>query len=125
MVVVSFCDHGRTIPKTLPASKIFERIKDRFDAWNDGQKIKAAMEVGRSSTGDAGRGKGLQNFLEVIKGHTASRLRIFSNFGRLVVTNSDQNVLSFDTSVSEACLQGTLIEWQFVPNNATDALLNR
>ena len=125
MVVVSFYDHGRTIPGTLPASKVFERMKDQFGLWNDGQKIRAAMELGRSSSDSAGRGKGLQNFLEIIKAHTGSRLRIFSNHGQLTVTNSEENALLFDSGAVETSLHGTLIEWQFVPKNATDAPLDR
>jgi hypothetical protein len=114
LVIVSFYDHGRTIPGTLPASKIFEKIKDRFGGWNDGEKIRAAMEVGRSSTGIEGRGKGLQNFLQIIRHYPGSRLRIFSNRGRLTVSNTPSGLV-FESGVAESPLLGTLIEWQFVP----------
>lgn len=123
-VIVGFCDHGLTIPGTLPASKIFEKMRDQFALWNDGQRIRAAMEYGRSSTRLPGRGQGLQNFLEVINGHINSQLRIYSNRGLLTVTNSGQNGLSFDSSVKEVTFRGTLIEWQFVPKKATDENLN-
>lgn len=114
LVIVSFYDHGRTIPGTLPASKLYEKIKDSFGGWNDGQKIRAAMEVGRSSTGIEGRGKGLQNFLQIIRHYPGSRLRIFSNRGLLTVSNAPTG-LSFESGVADSPLLGTLIEWQFVP----------
>ena len=109
-----FYDHGRSIPGTLPASKLYEKIKDSFGGWNDGQKIRAAMEAGRSSTGIEGRGKGLQNFLQIIKHYPGSRLRIFSNRGLLTVSNTSSG-LSFESGVAESPVLGTLIEWQFVP----------
>jgi hypothetical protein len=114
LVTVSFYDHGRTIPGTLPASKLYEKFKDSFGGWNDGEKIKAAMQVGRSSTGVEGRGKGLQNFLQIIKHYPGSRLRIFSNRGLLTVSNTPDG-LTFESGVAESPLLGTLIEWQFVP----------
>lgn len=114
LVIVSFYDHGRTIPGTLRASKLYERFKESFGGWNDGEKLLAAMQVGRSSTGIEGRGKGLQNFLQIIKHYPGSRLRIFSNHGLLTVTNTPTK-LSFESGVAESPLLGTLIEWQFVP----------
>jgi hypothetical protein len=123
-VVVSFCDHGLTIPVTLPAARFFEVIKDKFARWDDGEKLRAAMEAGRSATGLPGRGRGLQNFLEVIREHTNSELRIYSRRGLLRVTNSGQDELSFASSLKETPFRGTLIEWQFVPTKATDDHLN-
>ncbi|HXC02244.1 MAG TPA: hypothetical protein VNU49_06295 [Opitutaceae bacterium] len=114
-IVVSLCDHGLTIPGTLPSSGFLETVKDKISLWNDGEKIKAAMELGRSKTGALERGKGLQNFLEIIKTYPGSRLRIFSNHGLLTVSNSASDGLVMKSSLVETPFLGTLIEWQFVP----------
>lgn len=119
-ITVSFFDHGLTIPGTLPASEKMERWKKRLGAWDDGQRIRAAMTLGRSATGKHGRGKGLRNFLELITGHSTSRLTIWSRKGKLVVRNRGGGRLSFTSTVLPATMNGTLIEWQFVPNTATD-----
>jgi len=117
-VVVSFYDHGRTIPGTLPASKLFEHMREAILAWHDGDRILAAMQMGRTSTGSPRRGKGLQNFLELIHAHANSQLRIISNRGVLVVKNQGTPELSYHPTIVQTCLRGTLIEWQFVPKNA-------
>lgn len=115
-VTVSFYDHGLTIPFTLPASGKIERWRHRLLGWNDGQRIRAAMTLGRSSTGKLGRGKGLQNFLELISGYPGSRLRIYSRRGLLTVTNRPNKSLSFNATVLDFPVRGTLIEWLFVPS---------
>ncbi len=114
-VTVCFFDHGRTIPGTLPLSGKIERWKHRIGVWDDGQLIRAAMTIGRSSTGKAGRGRGLKNFLEIIHGYADSQLTIFSRKGVLRVRNAGNGHLKFSSSVVETSLRGTLIEWQFVP----------
>ena len=116
-VIVSFYDHGRTIPGTLPSSKLFEKMWDSISAWHDGDRILAAMQLGRTSTGNPRRGKGLQNFLELIHAHPASQLRIFSNRGVLVVTNHGASELAYRSTIAQTCLRGTLIEWQFEPKH--------
>ena len=61
---VMFYDQGAGIPGTLRRWKLFELVKEAFSSWTDSQKIEAAMEVGRSSSGLSERGKGLQNLVE-------------------------------------------------------------
>lgn len=124
MITVSFYDHGLTIPGTLPVSEKMERWKHRMGLWNDGQRIRAAMTLGRSATGKSGRGKGLKNFLELVAGHGVSRLTIISRGGKLVVENTGNQKLSYRSELLETHLPGTLIEWQFVPNTATNDLTN-
>lgn len=128
-VTVCFYDHGLTIPGTLPASEKMERWRHRIGAWNDGLRIRAAMTIGRSSTGKSGRGKGLKNFLELIHGHAISSLTIISRNGRLRVENVGNSRLRYRSAVLATCLQGTLIEWKFVPNtareNGSNAYLDR
>lgn len=111
---VTFYDQGAGIPETLPRSKIFEIIKATFGQWSDSQKIEAAMEVGRSSTGDEERGKGLQNFVRFASSYPDGRLSIYSLRGMFrmawmlengVETKKTQRS-DFQNSVG-----GTLIEW--------------
>ncbi len=123
-ITVSFYDHGLTIPGTLPASEKMERWRHRLGLWDDGQKIRAAMTIGRSATGKKGRGKGLRNFLELITVHSHSRLKIFSRNGVLTVTNPGNNRIQYRSDVLETSLRGTLIEWQFNPIQATDTAAN-
>ena len=111
---VTFYDQGDGIPKTLPRSGFFETIKDRFNAWSDSEKIQAAMGVGRTSSGKAERGKGLQNFVEFAKAHRRGALSIYSLNGAFTQAFSDdgetQRVESrrqdFENSIG-----GTLVEW--------------
>lgn len=116
-VTVVFLDHGLTIPGTLPAWKGIEKLKVRFGGWKDGQKIHAAMELGRSGTSSIGRGKGLPDLLTIVKAHPGSSLRIFSRRGLLTVENMPRGSLSFRSSSLARSLKGTLIEWKFVPKN--------
>jgi hypothetical protein len=51
-------------------------------------------------------------------------LTILSRGGRLIVENTSNEKLSYRSEVLETILPGTLIEWQFVPNTATDNLSN-
>jgi len=121
LVTITFYDHGRGIPNTLPASRFWEKLKHNFSSWNDGQKIMAAMQAGRSSTGRSERGKGLQNFLEIIKSHTGSILKIYSFRGCLIVKNNENtNALEYFQRTHTNPIQGTLIEWSFSPEKAID-----
>jgi len=123
-VTVTFYDHGLTIPGTLPASQKMERWKHRLGWWDDGQRIRAAMTIGRSSTGKSGRGKGLQNFLELIAAYRESMLVLSSRHGRLSVRNTGRARLEYRTQTLENPVQGTLIEWHFVPKTATNLARN-
>jgi anti-anti-sigma regulatory factor len=110
---VTFYDRGHGIPHTLPKSKFFEKIKDAFNHWSDSAKIEAATEIGRTSSGRAERGKGLQNLVEFAKAHKNGSLLIYSLKGvyiqKFANMNSDpieQTRLDFANSIG-----GTLIEW--------------
>lgn len=115
-ITVSFFDHGKSIPVTLPAAKFFERIKEHFTSWTDSEKIEAALEQGRSSTLLAQRGKGIQNFLEIVRAYPGSWVTIYSRRGRLRVTNDIvTGKLVYTKQERKNLLGGTLIEWSFSP----------
>jgi len=74
-------------------------------------KIAGAMEVGRTSSRLAERGKGLQNLIEFAKAHSFGSLSIYSLRGmyRQVFTNGsepDDIKRDFQNSIG-----GTLVEW--------------
>ena len=112
-----FYDQGDGIPKTLPRAVFFEFMKDLFNSWSDSEKIQAAMEVGRTSSGKAERGKGLQNLVEFAKAHSEGTLAIYSLTGcfRQEFSNQGSNPSSkterkdFNNSIG-----GTLIEWSVI-----------
>jgi hypothetical protein len=114
---VIFYDQGAGIPCTLPTRwKSFELVKVIFNTWTDSQKIEAAMEVGRSSSGRAERGKGLQNLVEFAKTHREGRLSIYSLQGMYRLHSKRQSPDTDPLTTTERqdhqnSIGGTLIEW--------------
>jgi hypothetical protein len=111
---VMFYDQGEGIPNTLPRSYFFELIKDTFNFWTDSQKIQAAMETGRTSTGRPERGKGLQNFLEFAKSHREGQLSIYSLCGmyrQIFASNAGLQTSESMRRDHETSIGGTLVEW--------------
>lgn len=111
---VTFFDQGDGIPATLPKAKFFELIKDLFLSWRDSEKIQAAMETGRSATGQTERGKGLLNLLEFARAHQRGRLSIFSlrgMFRQEFITESGMMRTTEQRCDFRTSIGGTLIEW--------------
>ena len=112
---VTFYDRGVGIPKTLPTHRNFERIKNFFGIWKDSDKIQAAMEIGRSSTGMVERGKGLQNLIEFAKSYPLGTLRITSLRGtyREDYKSVDESpeVCKVSKANHDSSIGGTLIQW--------------
>lgn len=114
---VIFYDQGDGIPKTLPRAHFFEVMKSLFNTWSDSQKIQAAMDVGRTSSGKVERGKGLQNFVEFAKAHSQGTLAIYSLNGCLRQKYSNDGVtqsLESERYDFENSIGGTLIEWSVI-----------
>ncbi len=101
-------DQGVGITKTLPKREGFlDLIKGLGE--DKGTWIKAAMEVGKSSTKLPYRGKGLSQILAYIKDYEEGiYLKIISGDGFLCYNKSEQN---FQTSTNDLYFNGTLIEW--------------
>ena len=115
---MTFYDKGLDIPTTLPAHEFYEKIRMIFHAWSDSNKIEAAMEIGRTSSGLEERGKGLQNLIEFAKAHSKGRLRVTSLKGTYEESYEAQ---SDGISTRKCRLQdhkcsigGTLIEWSVI-----------
>ncbi len=117
---VTFYDKGAGIPKTLPAHKLFEKIKLVFDAWSDSKKIEAAMEIGRTSSGMEERGKGLQNLIEFAKAHEIGKVRVSSLRGcfeeAYETGQSGKQEMGRTRTDYKHSVGGTLIEWSVILN---------
>lgn len=113
---IVFYDQGIGIPKSLPASDVWERILDFLsifpiaDRKKDEVLLRAAVELDRTSTKDSDRGKGLQDLMEFIRQRGDGYLSILSLKGlyKLEIQNGIESVKSkrFDYPVC-----GTLIIW--------------
>ena len=118
---VAFFDQGIGIPKTLPTSKIKEKVTQylaklpisALERMKDEQLLKAAIEIGRTSTGKDDRGKGLQDLLEFIKQRNDGRLSILSNSGHYTYTMNNGMETSKSFGLKRPIL-GTLIIWSVV-----------
>lgn len=111
---VMFYDQGVGIPITLPSSQFFERFKTFFNSWVDSQKIEAAMQIGRSSSKAAERGKGLQNLIEFAKWYDEGQLSIYSLRGMFRLTSKRDgasHIVKTERRDHENSIGGTLIEW--------------
>ena len=116
---VTFYDQGRGIPVTLPHTH-GEDLRHWIDKHlgtnllTHSYAIKAAMQVGRTSTERDERGQGSTNLEEFAKRYRGGRLTIYSLKGRCNMTRDDDGELRYDHSSmkdSKQLLQGTLIEW--------------
>ncbi len=110
-ITVIFYDQGVGIPETLPASYTVERILEFIENLglrdNDASRIKAAMNLGRTSTAKEHRGYGLLNIRSFIANSERGILRILSGRGEYIF-NADGS----DKLISHRRpLGGTLIQW--------------
>jgi hypothetical protein len=112
IATVQMYDQGVGIPRTLPKSRhwsqllpIFGRIdRERTDAG----MIEAAMDYGRTSTDEAGRGKGLAQMAEWISSTGNGSLRILSGKGSLTYLPGQRPV----RRILPVEFRGTLVEWE-------------
>ena len=107
-LTVMFYDEGVGIPKTLP--KTFpEAIKSITGIIKDGDIIKAATAVKRTSTKQPNRGRGLKeikNYIDSLEKERAS-LEIYSLKGYYKYQNKNEYILN-----NERKIEGTFIQWR-------------
>jgi len=113
---VVFYDQGIGIPKSLPASDLWEKALEFLsifpiaDRKKDEVLLKAAVELDRTRTDDSDRGKGLPDLMEFIRQRGDGYLSILSLKGlfKLEIKNGVESIRSerFDYPVC-----GTLIIW--------------
>jgi hypothetical protein len=117
---VTFYDHGRGIPNTLPSWKHFNRISEFFWQMSNSQKITSAVKLGKSSTGDEERGQGLQNLLEFSRAYENGTLTIYSLRGKYQSSHADGQDIEGEFEDRQNSIGGTLIEWSVVITPQTD-----
>lgn len=114
-VSVQLYDQGVGIPATLPKSPHWsDLIKSKalrgrlHPERTDDRLLEAALEVGRTSTGQQGRGKGLAEMANWIDKRGNGFLRIMS--GRGVVSYKAGGDVTRE--IRHAPFPGTLVEWE-------------
>ena len=124
---VVFCDLGIGIPNSLPLTQgagpvrdLLARIGRMTGVTGDADFIRAAVELGRSRSGEPHRGKGLQDVVDVIDASANGALQIFSNAGCYTYRVRDGKS-SPDYSDFKESIMGTLIQWT-VPIKAEEPL---
>lgn len=102
-------DQGAGIPATLPRQTYYPRLLRRFEPErNDAGLIAAAMEYGRTSTGQKGRGKGLAEMTDWIENSGSGFLKILSGAGE--VTYRPGRKITRRNYDAPFC--GTLVQWE-------------
>lgn len=102
-------DQGAGIPATLPKQTYFPRLLRKFDPeGSDAGLIAAAMEYGRTSTGQKGRGKGLAEMTDWIESSKSGFLKILSGAGE--VTYRPGRKITRRNYNAPFC--GTLVQWE-------------
>ncbi|MET1110189.1 MAG: hypothetical protein ABWX67_01535 [Allosphingosinicella sp.] len=103
-------DQGIGIPRSLTA-KWGERVRSLLKSGSvnptDGQMIKAATELFRTSTGEDGRGRGFRDMKRFVDESADGELRVLSNCGVYHYMKSGEHVSDHDRSIG-----GTLLEWR-------------
>jgi anti-sigma regulatory factor (Ser/Thr protein kinase) len=117
-LTVLFLDHGVGIPRTLPKSQKWEKIRgflaDRgLDARNDAKLIEAAVSVERSRLNEDHRGNGLKNDIQgyIETHHARGKLRIMSSRGQYVYEKDADGTEIVTTKKLPTPIRGTFIEW--------------
>ena len=114
---IVFYDQGIGIPKSLPKThgmrKVPKFIAKFSPNYNDASAIQAAVEMGKTSTGQESRGKGLLDMQDFIKKRKSGYMSIMSLKGlykyEQTGENGDKNSPKTE-SLSHPIL-GTLIIW--------------
>ncbi|MFC7047977.1 hypothetical protein [Emcibacter nanhaiensis] len=114
-LTVTFFDQGVGIPNTIENKYPIETILSFLDKVgihdNDASRIRAAMELGRSQTGQTHRGKGLPQMRWIIDNNKdkMGKIRVVSNKGEYIYRYDGQE----QTQSHARSINGTLIQWTF------------
>ena len=105
-------DQGIGIPVTVPRRFSLEKVFDFFQGRNlpdnDSGRIAAAMELGRTRTGNPHQGRGLPDLKLLADASPGARLRILSLRGEYIYSKVGQEQLQEHPT----SLGGTLIQWE-------------
>ena len=111
-LMVTFCDLGVGIPRTLPKLYTWEKIRSALSLLpginpNDGEMIQAGMTIGRTQTGETNRGKGLNDLRSFIDQSGTGEMVIISQHGMYRYTAGGvEKAQNYGSSVG-----GTFIKW--------------
>lgn len=116
---IVFFDQGIGIPKSLPASKVWESVLSFMskvgipyaDRKKDATLLKAAVEYERTSTNDLDRGKGLQDLLDFVRERKNGYLSILSGKG-LFKYSIENGTEAKKVETFSQPIKGTLIIWK-------------
>ncbi len=114
---IVFYDHGIGIPKSLPKThgmgKVLKFIAKFSPNYDDASAIRAAVEMGKTRTGQESRGKGLSDMLKFIKKRKSGYMSIMSLKGlyKHKKTGKNGNEKPDKTASLSHPIMGTLIIW--------------
>jgi hypothetical protein len=120
-LTIMFCDLGVGIPATITKLYLMERIRAAVSLLpgiqiSHGQLITAAMTLGRTRTGNQGRGKGLNDLRKFIDQANSGELKIYSGKGSYTYHAGGKE----ESDNYEQSIGGTLIKWRVPIANVTD-----
>ena len=115
-LIISICDQGVGIPKTLPRQHTKEKIDGLFGRLgitqpDDAAMIKAAIELGRTATRETYRGKGLQDIKRFVDSYENASLKILSLRGEYLYLK-EAGIEREELVLHTSSFHGTLIEWR-------------
>ncbi len=117
LLTIAVCDSGcgysESVPKTIP-EHIIGSLSALFTSKlsADSQAILLAMEYGRTSTGQAERGKGSRDALRVLTEHKRGEMFIYSNCGSVRYKFNEASASPEYSAVSlDFYVSGTIIGW--------------
>lgn len=114
-LVVVICDKGIGIPRSLPLTRSKELISKTLELFKlskrkDSAMIKVASRMGKTSTNNENRGKGLSDVRAIIDKYKSGSLSIYSNKGCYEYFGKNGKI---EDRLREypASVCGTLVEW--------------
>jgi len=113
VLTIAICDLGIGISKSLPRSKTysFESVKKLWKTLrldnSDKSAILVAIELGKTRTGQKGRGRGLAEIVEAVNLSAKGSVYIASNKGAASFNKTKNSAFNHSRSI-----RGTLIHWQ-------------
>lgn len=110
-------DRGRTIPKTLPTSGLWEQVRNVMSRFRlsdaiDCDLIEGALRTRRTMTKKRHRGQGLPQLMKFVDQADQGWLRIYSRNGMVLYTKSEsEGEGNYEKEQLIKQVKGTLIEW--------------
>ncbi|MEN7535977.1 ATP-binding protein [Aurantiacibacter flavus] len=112
-LTVMVCDLGIGIPRSLPLKweeSVVAQLISKFDSSKgpDVKAIRTALEISKTRTQEAHRGKGLPQIWQAVREVSGRGVSIFSNRARLTWNGATDKEHEFEYSDS---IKGTIVAW--------------